>query len=73
MREITPKLRFELQIAVEKIIIDRWMRKPEEGQSSRIFADEVVDLVLDTVEGKRPVPSGDELKPWLAFAIKKNE
>ena len=70
MKKITPHLRFKLQIAADAIICKEWARPEDEGKSSRVLADEIVDLVLDTLEEKRPIPSGEELKPWKFFACK---
>jgi hypothetical protein len=66
--KITPKQRFTFQIAAEKIIID--ITSKNEPWSSRVLADEIVNMVLNTLERKRKSPKGKELKPWLAFGFK---
>lgn len=67
---ISRELRFKLQIAAETIISNAFARR-EEGISSRVLADDIVDMVVGVLDGSNPLPSGDQLAPWKAFAIKK--
>ena len=67
---ITDKKRWAFQIAAEKIIIDDWAVDDYKKASSRVLADRIVDMVVDSLNGKRAMPHGEELKPWTAFAVK---
>lgn len=66
--EIPIALRYDLQIAAECIINQKCFN--EEPWSSRVLADEIVDMVLDSLSGKRKMPIRENLKPWEPFGFK---
>lgn len=67
-QELPAKMRCDLQLAAECIIIQKCFTG--EPWSSRVLADEIVDMVLDCMSGKREFPKREELKPWASFAVK---
>lgn len=62
--EVPNDLRAKLQIAAESIITHTCFRN--EPWSSRVLADDIVNMVLDSLAGK-PIPTR---KPWEPFAVK---
>jgi hypothetical protein len=69
---ISRDLKFKLQIATETILCEAMAKwGTEEGGSSRVLADDIVDMIVGVLDGSKPLPSGDQLAPWKAFAIKK--
>lgn len=67
-QELPDIMRYDLQIAAECIINKTCFKG--EGWSSRVLADNIVDMVLDCMSGKRPFPKREELKPWAPFDFK---
>lgn len=65
---ISDKMRGNLQIAAECIINSTCFQN--EGWSSRVLADDIVNMILDSLSGAKEFPKRENLKPWASFARK---